>query len=250
MGRLDGKVVIVTGGAKGLGKEFSLGLAREGASVVMAAHRFDTAAAQQARAQVEAFGGLALEVDVTREDHTARMAAETLRAYGRIDVLVNNAAMYGGITRAGLLETPPDEWDRLMAVNLRGPFLCCRAVVPQMQRQGGGKIVNIASEVAFTGSKGMIHYVTSKGGVLSFTKSLAMELGAHNICVNAVAPGYTDTDASRSIGDVTKYDTSKTPLARLEKPEDLVGAVLFFAGDESNFVTGQTLVVDGGRYMH
>lgn len=250
MGRLKGKVVIVTGGAKGLGREFCLGLARQGASVVMAAHRFDTETAREARAEIEALGGLAVEVDVTSEADTRRMAAETLGKYGRIDVLVNNAAMYGGISRAGLLDTPPEEWDRLMTVNLKGPFLACRAVVPQMQRQKGGKIVNIASEVAFTGSKGMIHYVTSKGGVLAFTKSLAMELGAHNICVNAVAPGYTDTDASRTIGDVTKYDVSKTPLARLEQPDDLVGAVVFFASDESNFVTGQTLVVDGGRYMH
>jgi 3-oxoacyl-[acyl-carrier protein] reductase len=250
MGRLEGKVIIVTGGAKGLGREFCLGLAERGAKVVMAAHRFDTGEAQQARAEIEAAGGLAIEVDVTSEADTRRMAAVTVETYGRIDVLVNNAAMYGGVSRVGILETPPEEWDRLMTVNLKGPFLTSRAVIPQMQAQGGGKIVNIASEVAFTGSKGMIHYVTSKGGVLAFTRSLAMELGPHDICVNAVAPGYTDTPASRTIGDVKSYDVSKTPLSRLEQPEDLVGAVAFFASDDSNFVTGQTLVVDGGRYMH
>jgi 3-oxoacyl-[acyl-carrier protein] reductase len=250
MGRLDQKVVIVTGGAKGLGREFCLGLARQGAKVVMAAHRFDTPEATAARQEIEALGGLALEVNVTDEAQTQRMAAEALRRYGRIDGLVNNAAMYGGISRVGVLETPLDEWDRVMTVNLKGPFLAARAVIPQMQAQGAGKIINIASEVAFTGSKGMIHYVTSKGGVLAFTKSLATELGPYNICVNAVAPGYTDTPASRTLGDVRKYDVTKTPLARLEEPDDLVGAVLFFASDESNFVTGQTLVVDGGRYMH
>jgi 3-oxoacyl-[acyl-carrier protein] reductase len=250
MGRLDGKVVIVTGGAKGLGREFCLGLAEAGAKVVMAAHRFDTEDAKKAKAEIEALGGLAVEVDVTSEADTIRMAEETLKKFGRIDALVNNAAMYGGVSRVGVMETPVEEWDRLMAVNLKGPFLSSRAVIPQMKAQGGGKIVNIASEVAFTGSKGMIHYVTSKGGVMAFNRSLAMELGQHNICVNAVAPGYTDTPASRTIGDVAKYDVSKTPLARLEQPGDLVGAVLFFVGDESNFITGQTLVVDGGRYMH
>lgn len=248
--RLKGKTIIVTGGAKGLGREFCLGLAHQGANVVMAAHRFDTEEAKTAKAEVEKLGGLALEVNVTNEEDLARLVKETLAKYGRIDCLVNNAAMYGGISRAGLLEIDPKEWDALMTVNLKGPFLACRAVLPQMKAQGGGKIVNIASEVAFTGSKGMAHYVTSKGGILAFTKALAAEFGQFNICANSVAPGYTDTSASRTLGDVTKYDTSKTPLARMEQPDDLVGAVIFFASDESNFVTGQCLVVDGGRYMH
>lgn len=250
MGRLEGKVAIVTGGAKGLGKEFCFGLAREGASVVMAAHRFDTDDARKAKAEIEALGGLAIEVDVTSEADTQRMAEETVRRYGRIDVLVNNAAIVGGITRAGVLETPVDEFERVIMVNIKGPFLATRAVVPQMKKQNEGKIVVLSSETALTGSRGMIHYVTSKGGLLTFTKSLAAELGQFNICVNAVAPGYTDTPAARTIGDVKSYDTSKTPLARLEQPGDLVGAVVFFASDESNFITGQTLVVDGGRYMH
>lgn len=250
MSRLKGKVVIVTGGAKGLGREFCHGLAKEGALVVMAAHRFDTDEAKEARASIEKSGGLGVEVNVTDEAALKAMSAAILAKYGRIDALVNNAAMYGGISRAGIMEIDPGEWDSLMTVNLKGLFFACRAVIPQMRSQGGGKIVNIASEVAFTGSKGMIHYVTSKGGVLSFTKSLAAELGGDNVCVNAVAPGYTDTSASRTLGDVTRYDTSKTPLARLEQPGDLTGAVVFFVSDESNFITGQALVVDGGRYMH
>lgn len=248
--RLKGKTVIVTGGAKGLGREFCLGLAKEGANVVMAAHRFDNEEAKSAKEAIEKAGGLALEVNVTDADALEKMVGAALEKFGRIDCLVNNAAMYGGISRAGLLEIDPAEWDALMNVNLKGPFLACRAVIPHMKTAGGGKIINIASEVAFTGSKGMAHYVTSKGGVLALTKSLAAEFGAFNICANAVAPGYTDTAASRTLGDTKKYDTSKTPLARIEQPDDLVGAVVFFASDESNFITGQCLVVDGGRYMH
>ena len=251
MGKLDGKVAIVTGGAKGLGRAYCLGLAKEGARVVMAAHRFDTEDAKQAAGEIESEGGLALEVDITSEGDTKHMAGETVKKYGRIDVLINNAAMYKGISRKGIMEIPVDEWDRLMTVNLKGLFLCCRAVIPQMIEQKKGKIINMTSEVAFTGSKGMIHYVTSKGGVLGFTHSLAAELGAYDICVNAIAPGFTDTPASRTmVGDISKYDVSRTPLSRMEQPEDLVGAALFFAGDESDFITGQTLVVDGGRYMH
>lgn len=251
MGKLDGKVAIVTGGAKGLGRAYCLGLAKEGARVVMAAHRFDTEAATQAANEIESRDGMALEVDVASEDDTRHMAEETVKKYGRIDILVNNAAMYRGISRKGILEIPVDEWDRLMTVNLKGMFLCCRAVIPQMMKQQKGKIINMTSEVAFTGSRGMIHYVTSKGGVISFTHSLTAELGAYNICVNAIAPGFTDTPGSRTmIDDISKYDASRTPLRRVEQPEDLVGAVLFFAGDESDFITGQTLVVDGGRFMH
>ena len=251
MGRLDGKVAIITGGAKGLGKVFCLGFAKEGARVVMAAHRFDTDEAKQAGDEIESKGGLALEVDITCEESTKLMAVKTIEKYGRIDILVNNAAMYRGITRKGIMEIPVDEWDRLMTVNLKGMFLCCRAVSPQMIKQNKGKIIDISSETAFTGSKGMIHYVASKGGALAFSRCLTAELGQYNICVNTVCPGFTDTPASRTImDDISKYDTTRTPLRRIEQPEDLVGAAIFFAGDESDFITGQALVVDGGRYMH
>jgi len=250
MGRLDGKVTIITGGAKGLGREFCFGFAEEGAKVVMAAHRFDTDDANRAAGEIELKGGLALEVDVTSEESVKLMVEKTLGEYGRIDVLLNNAAMYRGVTRKGILEIPVDEWDRLLTVNLKGPFLCCRAVIPQMIKQQKGKIIDISSETAFTGSKGMIHYVTSKGGALGFSRCLAAELGQYNICVNTICPGFTDTPASRTIGDVAKYDTSRTPLNRMEQPGDLVGAAIFFASDESDFITGQALVVDGGRYMH
>jgi 3-oxoacyl-[acyl-carrier protein] reductase len=188
---------------------------------------------------------------VTSEKETERMAEETAKAFGRIDILVNNAGMYFGLGRRPFHEIPPEEWDRLMAVNLKGPFLCSKAVFPYMKRQSKGKIINLSSETAFTGTKGLIHYVTSKGGLISFTRSLAAELGPHGICVNSIAPGLTDTDASRTVTeDITKYDISRTPLGRLEQPQDLIGALMFLASDESDFVTGQALVVDGGRHMH
>ncbi len=251
MGKLAGKVAIVTGGARGLGKTFCLALAAAAANVVVADILEE--GARQTSEEILAKGGksLALRVDVTSEEDTRRMVEEALNAFGRIDILVNNAAMIYGITRKPFVEIPLEEWDRLMTVNLKGPFLCCRAVFPQMKKQGKGKIINLSSETAFTGSRYFVHYVTSKGGIISFTRSLAAELGQYQICVNAVAPGFTDNEAARSVtDDISKYDVSLTPLQRLEQPADLVGAVLFLASDESDFITGQTLVVNGGRYMH
>jgi len=251
LSRLKGKVAIVTGGARGLGKMFALGLAEEKAKVVVADIMED--GAKQTAQEIQAKGGtgMGLRVDVTSEQDTLRMAEETVKAFGRIDILVNNAAMIYGITRKPFVEIPLEEWDRLMTVNLKGPFLCCRAVFPQMERQGKGKIINLSSETAFTGSRNFIHYVTSKGGIISFTRSLAAELGPHKICVNAVAPGFTDSESARTvIDDISNYDVGPTPLKRLEQPGDLVGAVLFLASDDSDFITGQALVVNGGRYMH
>jgi NAD(P)-dependent dehydrogenase (short-subunit alcohol dehydrogenase family) len=249
--RLKDKVVIVTGGARGLGKIFCLALAEEGARVVVADILEEDA--KETSEEILTMGGrsIALVVDVTSEQDTLRMVEETVKAFGRVDILVNNAALFYGITRKPFMEIPLEEWDRLMTVNLKGPFLCCRAVFPEMGRQGKGKIINLASETAFTGSPNFTHYVTSKGGVISFTRSLAAELGQYNICVNAVAPGLTDTKAARTIiDDISKYDVSRIPLQRLEQPADLTGVVLFLASDDSDFITGQTIVVNGGRYMH
>ena len=249
--RLKGRVAIITGGAKGLGRAFALKLAEEGARV-MVVTRKDMANLEKTVQQIKDLGGEAalFQADVARETDMLNMAEEINKAFGRIDILINNAAIYDGIKRKPFHEIDPDEWDLVMTVNVKGAFLAARAVFPYMKAQGYGKIVNLSSEVFFTGSHGFAHYVASKGGIVGLTRALAVELGPHNICINCVAPGFTDTEASRGLADVTKYDTSKTPLRRLERPEDLTGAALFLASPESDFITGQTLLVDGGRAMH
>lgn len=249
--RLRGRVAIVTGGAKGLGRAFALKLAEEGARV-MVITRKDMANLEKTVQQIKDLGGEAalFQADVARETDMLNMAEATNKAFGRIDVLINNAAIYDGIKRKPFYEIDPDEWDLVMTVNVKGAFLAARAVFPYMKAQGYGKIVNLSSEVFYTGSNGFAHYVASKGGIIGLTRALAVELGPHNICINCVAPGFTDTEASRGLADVTKYDTSKTPLRRLERPEDLTGAALFLASPESDFITGQTILVDGGRAMH
>ena len=178
------------------------------------------------------------------------MAKFAMERFGRIDILVNNAAIYYGVQRKGFDEIDDAEWDKMMAVNVKGTWLPTVAVFPFMKQAGKGKIVNLASEVFFTGSQGFAHYVATKGAVIGLTRALAIELGPHNICINAVAPGFTDTEASRTISDVTKYDTSKTPLKRLGLAGDIVGTTIFLSSDAADFITGQTILVDGGRAMH
>ena len=246
--RLKDRATIVTGAARGLGRTFSLALAREGARIMAT----DLIGVDDTVKEIETMGGVArgLRADVTREEDTLKIAEETYNAFGRIDILVNCAAIYYGLVRKPFYEIDPGEWDKVMTVNVKGAWLCIRAVFPYMKRQGKGKIINLSSETFFTGSHGFIHYVSSKGAVVGLTRSLAVELGPHNININALAPGFTDTEASRTIADVAKYDVSRTPLKRLEQPQDIIGAVVFFASDESDFITGQTLIVDGGRAMH
>jgi 3-oxoacyl-[acyl-carrier protein] reductase len=250
MGRLDGKIAIVTGGAKGLGKAFCFALAKEGAKVVMAAHRLDTDEAKQAAKEIESKGGLTVEVDVTNEESTKLMAEKAIKKFGRIDILVNNAAYYYGVSRKPFYEISTEEWDRALDVGAKGAWLCAKAVFPHMKEQNKGKIINLSSDTAFAPTKGMIHYITSKAAVVGITRVLAGELGKYNICVNAVAPGYTDTPASWTIGDVSKFDVSSIPLGRVGLPEDIVGAVIFFASDDSDFISGQTLIIDGARRVH
>ncbi len=251
MGRLDGRVAIVTGAGKGLGRAFCAKLAQEGADIV-AVTRADIQGLKETEKIVRDIGRQTLirQADVTNEADIIRMGQEALEKFQRIDILVNNAAYYFGVKRKPFIEISSDEWDQMMAVNVKGPWICSKAVFETMKSQGKGKIINLTSEVFFTGSNGFVHYVASKGGVIGLTRSLAVELGPYGICVNAVAPGYTDTEASRTIADVTRYDTSKTPLRRLETPADLVGVVAFLASDDSDFITGQTILVDGGRAMH
>ncbi len=246
--RLKDRVAIVTGAARGLGRAFCTALAKEGAKIMAV----DIADLKNTVKEIQSLGGTAkgLRLDVSSEKETLKMAEETLGAFGRMDILVNNAAIIYGLLRKPFFEIDPDLWDKVMAVNVKGPWLCTRAVFPHMKEQRKGKIINLSSETFFTGSHGFAHYVASKGGVVGLTRALAIELGPHNININAIAPGFTDTEASRSIADVTKYDVSRTPLNRLQQPKDLLGALIFLASDDSDFITGQVLLVDGGRVMH
>ena len=238
----------MTGAAQGLGKALSIALAKEGAKM-MVVDIMDCGATVK---EIETSGGevKALRTDVSSPEETQKMAEETVKAFGRVDVLVNCAAIVAALKRKPFSEIDPAEWDKVMAVNVKGPWLCTRAVFPYMKSQGKGKIINFSSETFFTGSHGFVHYVASKGGVVGVTRSLAIELGPDNITINAVAPGYTESETAHAIGDVKKYDVSRTPLGRVEQPQDLFGAVIFFASDDSDFITGQTLLVDGGRFMH
>ena len=250
MARLDGRVIIVTGGAQGIGRAFCLGFAREGAKVVIA--DINGPAADALAAEIGEAGGEALAVvaDVSSEDSTKAMANAATDHWGRIDGLVNNAAMFQrpAMTEGPIDEIPVDEWDRVMAVNLKGPFLCCRAVLGQMKEQSYGKIVNISSGTVFSG-RSTAHYVASKGGVVAFTRVLAKQSGDWNITVNSIAPGLTASDPD---ADEIRYQgrVADRSVKRVEQPDDLVGAATFLMSSDSDFMTGQTMVVDGGAVMH
>jgi NAD(P)-dependent dehydrogenase (short-subunit alcohol dehydrogenase family) len=251
---LRDKVVIVTGGAQGLGKAYVSRLCEEGAKVVIA----DIQDAREIVQSIDKKGGdaLALYTNVTDEESTKEMALKTVEEYGRIDVLINNAAQTSstGIVRKPFYEISAREWDKVMEVNLKGVFLCCKAVYPQMKKQGKGKIINVSSGTFFRGSPYFIHYVTSKGGVIGFTRALAREVGDNGIYVNAISPGYTLTDALRERSqypkEFVKAMIDSRCLKREALPEDLTGTIVFLASDDSDFITGQTIVVDGGSVLH
>jgi len=245
---LAGKVAIVTGGAQGIGRAIAAGLAAEGARVVIA----DLRRAEEAAAELPE--GVGLTVDVACEEDTARMADEAVERCGGIDVLVNNAGLYASLAMRPFTEIPLEEWRRVMDVNVASMFLTCRAVVPRMRERGGGRIVNISSGTPFRGVPLLLHYVTSKGAIVAFTRALAKELGADGVLVNCVAPGFTLSDGVREnpqvIEQLRDVSVSARTIRRDQQPEDVVGAVVYLAGPGSSFVTGQTIVIDGGQTFH
>jgi 3-oxoacyl-[acyl-carrier protein] reductase len=254
MARLQDRVIIVTGGAHGIGRAYCKGLAREGARVVVADLDPEGAEAVVKTLGAEGKDALAVLADVSQPEATERMAQAAMERFGRIDGLINNAAFFQrpAMSRVPFEQISVEEWDRLMAVNLRGVFLCCRAVVPYMKQQRQGKIVNISSGTVFHGSPLVAHYVASKAGVIGLTRSLARELGEYNINVNAIAPGLTMSMDEVSEARMTQNQQriQARALKRTEVPQDLVGTVVFLCSSESDFMTGQTLVVDGGAQMH
>jgi NAD(P)-dependent dehydrogenase (short-subunit alcohol dehydrogenase family) len=250
MGRLNGRSIIVTGAAQGIGAAYAKALAAEGARLSIC----DLTEPRSVADEIRASGGQAISMvtDVTSPAAVAALVRATVDAYGTVHGLVNNAAMFGSLKLQPFMDIESDEWDKVMAVNTRGVFECVKAVVPVMRAQKYGKIINIASGTLFKGTPHLLHYVASKGAVVAMTRVMARELGADNILVNCIAPGLTLSPAVQATYSRAEIEQNKATraLKREEEPEDIVGALIFFASGESDFITGQTLLVDGGSVMH
>jgi 3-oxoacyl-[acyl-carrier protein] reductase len=246
-GTLAGKVALVTGASRGIGRAIAAALAAEGATLVLAAR--DEARLADAVREIEAAGGAAsaLKLEVSERASVEAACERLLGAHGRVDVLVNNA----GITRDNLLlRMKPAEWDDVMATNLTGVFLCTQAALRPMLKQRAGRIVNITSVVGVTGNAGQANYAASKAGIIGFTKSVAREVASRGITANAVAPGFVETDMTGAMTDKAREAvTSMIPLGRVGKPEDIAAAVAFLVSDAAAYITGQVLGVDGGFHM-
>ncbi len=248
----SGRSIIVTGGGKGIGKVYAEEFAKAGARVVAADIDADAARNVADTLRQAGFEATGLGVDIASEEATAALAKATLDRYGAIDVLINNASLMSVLPRRSWLEIPVEEWDRVMAVNLRGMFLTCRAVFPAMKAQKRGKIVNISSSRVWEGAPNRLHYTTSKAGVIGFTRALAREVGEFGITVNALTPGMTqsETQVASSSGNYLATRIAGRAIERVQVPADLVGAVMFLSSAASDFMTGQTINVDGGKSMH
>ena len=247
--RLEGKVAIVTGGAKGIGEAYSVGIAEEGARVIIA--DLDEEAGKAVEKRITKAGNTALFVrtDVSCKGDADRMVAEALKAFGRIDIIVNNA---GILFTAPVEETTEEMWDKLLAVNVKGLFFCAQAAAREMKKQKSGKIINISSIAAVGGQAGLCAYSSTKAATLPITRVFALELAESNIQVNAILPGTTDTGMAKAAmadPEWTRQITAGIPMKRLGRTCDLLGAVLYFASSDSDYCTGQTLIVDGGYSM-
>lgn len=247
------KVAIITGAGQGIGEAFALGFAREGAKVVVA--DINAANAEKVAAEIRKNKGaaLAIHVDVSSESGTMAMAEKTIDAFGKIDILVNNAAIFSGLKLKPFNAWTVDEWDRIFAVNVKGMWLCSNAVVPRMAKQGKGKIVNVSSVTFQLGFTHFLPYVATKGAVVAITRSLARELGDQGINVNSIAPGLTMSEATKKLTSehhgMVEAVVGNQCIKRCEEPKDLVGAAVFLSSEKADFITGQNLLVDGGLVM-
>jgi 3-oxoacyl-[acyl-carrier protein] reductase len=248
MKRLEKRAAIVTGAGQGIGRAIALGLAREGAKIAIAEVNEERASA--VKNEIEAGGGtaLAIRTDVSDETSVQAMVQKSLEEFRRLDILVNNAGIF---PTSPVEEMREEDWDRVIGTNLVGAFLCARAVIGEFLKQGNGRIISITSGRAFQGAKNGAHYAASKAGIIGFSKSLALEVARHGITVNVICPGVTDTAQPR--GHQTEEElyaqAQKIPLGRIGQPEDLVGPAIFLASDAARFITGQTLLVNGGSIM-
>ncbi|MGM0902033.1 MAG: 3-oxoacyl-[acyl-carrier-protein] reductase [Bacillota bacterium] len=246
--KLEGKVALVTGASRGIGREIALELAREGANVAIN-YAGSEAKALEVAEEIRTMGreAITIQADVSSSESVESMVKQTIEAFGKLDILVNNA----GITKDNLLMRMKEaDWDDVININLKGVFLCTKAVTRQMMKQRSGRIINISSIVGVSGNAGQANYVAAKSGVIGLTKTTAKELATRGITVNAIAPGFITTDMTDKLNDETKNEMLKQiPLARLGEPTDIAKTVLFLASDDSRYMTGQTLQVDGGMVM-
>ena len=253
MGLLDGKVAVVTGGGRSIGKAFSAALAGEGASVAIADIAEEAAATAEALAADHGVETMSMRTDVTSEEDVKALVAAVIERFGRIDILVNNAGLFAAMPKLPYDEISVELWDKVMAVNARGVFLMCKHVAPHMVRAKSGKIINIGSGTAHKGVPNMLAYVSSKAAILGLTRSLAREVGPHGVNVNTLAPGLTESESVLETGrhhlDHAERTIQTRAMPRKETPADLVGALIFLASGQSDFVTAQTIAVDGGSVV-
>jgi len=251
MSRLQGKIAVVTGASKGIGASIAEHFGAEGASVVVN-YSSSKPGADAVVKKIQDKGGkaVAIQADLSKPEDVSKLFQETKKAYGKLDILVNNAAIFINIERHPFYEITAEEWDRVSAVNIKGPFLCAKAVFPQMKQRRSGKIINISSSTAYWGTPNFLHYVASKAALIGMTRSLAREVGEYGICVNAIAPGLVEHEGQNAPKALTELQLKARSIKRLQTPQDLLGTLVFLASSDSDFMTGQTIVVDGGSVFH